>query len=75
MPGLPLDTSVRMTLDVVAAAPPSVSLTSTFGTAVPPVPDVVVAPASLFATIAPALTGTVTVAFEQLPGAFVSQMR
>ena len=75
IPALPLDTSDMVTLAVVAGAPPSVSLTSTFDTAVPPVPAVVIAPASLVATITPALTGTVTVAFAQLVGALVSQMR
>ena len=74
IPALPLDTSDTVTLAVVAGAPPSVSLTSTFDTAVPPVPAVVVAPASLVATITPALTGTVTLAWSQLVGALVSQI-
>ena len=69
-----LDTKLVVTFVDVTATPLSVSLTRTLATATPPAAEVTL-PESSFATIAPALTGTVTVAFAQLVGALVSQMR
>ncbi len=67
-----------MTFEIVAAAPPSVSLESTFATAVPPAAEVT-PPESSAATIAlpPPLpvTVTVTVAVSQFAGVAVSQIR
>ncbi len=69
-------TGDSVTVPVVAPAPPSVSLASTFATAVPPAAEVT-PPESSAATIAFALpvTVTVTVAVSQFAGVAVSQIR
>ena len=72
-PALLLDTNVRSTLDGVTGAPLSTSLLRTSATAMPPA--AVVLPASSMASMAPALTGTLTVAVSQLVGALTSQIR
>ena len=72
-PAFDVDTWDRMTLPLVAGAPASVSLPSTFATAMPPV--AATAPTSSTASIAVAATVTVTVAVSQFAGTPASQMR
>ena len=72
--GLLVLTCVSVTVVSVAAAPLSVSFTSTFATATPPAAPLDTVPASSVATIAAALTSTVAVAVSQLDGFSTSQI-
>ncbi|MNW15213.1 hypothetical protein D3C71_2136560 [compost metagenome] len=70
-----VETWVRVTTAGLTGLPSSVTLTSTFGTAVPPVLPLTGVPVSLFATIAAASTVTVTVASSQFVGLSTSHRR
>ena len=72
--GLDVETWARLTFASTTGWPLSVSLTSTLGTATPPLAPLATAPVSSTALMGAASTVTVTVAVEQLAGLSTSQI-